>query len=192
MNANSMDYKTRYRYKQKILKATEELIKDYTDKHSKALVTRFDLHYPQNYTDDTKSNKDISTCMAKLIKKYKRYGFDPSFIWAREQRKDEHPHFHSLLLLNGSKTKNPYHVFKNAEKLWSSTIGANANGLVHYCMRGRNGQKHENGIMLDRSKSNYDKRVHEAMRQASYIAKDRNKGKPNDGFRDFGMSRLLK
>ncbi|MDR1509807.1 MAG: inovirus Gp2 family protein, partial [Synergistaceae bacterium] len=130
MNKKADDYKDKYQYKQKILKATEDIINDYTTRHSKTMATRFDFHYPVDYQHDTSTNKNISFCMAKLVKKYKRYGLDPSFIWTREQRYSENPHYHCMMLLNGSKTKNPYHIFKNAEKLWSLTIDSDASGLV--------------------------------------------------------------
>jgi hypothetical protein len=190
MNIKAEGYKTKYQFKQKILKATESIINDYTTKHSKSMATRFDFHYPLDYQHDTSSNENISSCMAKIVKKYKRYGLDPSFIWAREQRYSEHPHYHCLIFLNGNKTNNPHHIFVNAEKIWSLTIGADASGLVHHCTHGRNGVRHDNGIMLDRTKQNYQNKLDDVFRQASYIAKDKFKGLPNDGIRDFGMTRI--
>lgn len=53
-----------------------ELLYEYIRKHSKALIVRFDVHYPKHYLGPAK-NTDISVCMAYVVKKYTRQGVSP-------------------------------------------------------------------------------------------------------------------
>lgn len=47
--------------------AIDALLEDYLNRHSKALVVRFDVHYPENYPM-VSGNEDISACMAYVVK----------------------------------------------------------------------------------------------------------------------------
>lgn len=180
-----------YDYNETILSALGTLLNYYTEAHAKTLVVRFDIRYPENYTEETKRS-DISRCMQKIIQRYKRQGYDPQYMWTAEQSTSVHPHYHCVLFINGNMTQNPYHVFQTVESLWGSTIGVPAQGLIHYCTQGKDGTPHENGIMLRRADSDFNDKLQAVQRQVSYLAKSEGKGEYNDGMRDFGISRIPK
>ena len=66
----------------------------------------------------------------------------------------------------------------------------NPKGLVHYCDRDPDGNRQANGIILRSDDPNYAGKIDAVVRQAMYMAKDYTKGIYNDGFRDFGMTRI--
>ena len=70
-----------------------DIFEYYTQKHSKVMVVRFDIRYPTSYPEEG-DNSDVSGCLAYVIKKYKRQGLDPCYIWDREQHRSIHPHYH--------------------------------------------------------------------------------------------------
>jgi len=123
-----------YSYRNEILTTLETMLKFYTKQHSKCLIVRFDVHYPSGYPFPY-SNADISSCMAYVIKKYKRQGLDPYYLWVREQHTSSFPHYHCVLLLDGQKVMSYRHVFTTVEKAWSNTLGGYpVSGCVHYCV----------------------------------------------------------
>ena len=180
-------------YLDNIKNSVNELLDFYTDNHRKTLSIRFDVRYPQDYTGDT-SSKNISDCMAHMVKKYKRRKCDPYYIWVREQNKSDHPHYHCLFLLDGTRVKTYNHVFKSVETIWNSTldIDRDSKGLIDYCTKKSN--RDYNGKMITRTSDveKFDSRLDEVKQQALYLAKAYTKGPLYDGQRNFGMSRLPK
>jgi len=63
-------------------------------------------------------------------------------------------------------------------------------GLIHYCDRDPDGNRQANGIILRSDDPSYEGKIEAVVRQAMYLAKDHTKGICNDGFRDFGMTRM--
>lgn len=174
-----------YSISQKIL----DLLEYYTIKHSKILVVRFDIRYPVSY-DGAGSNRDISACLAYVVKKYKRWGLDPCYIWVREQHRSVHPHFHCALLLDGQKVRTYTHVFRNVEEAWGRTLGCSVSGCINHCTSGD--LSDYNGKMLRRDVGHkaYMNRLHEVLRQLSYLAKAYTKELGYDGQRNFGCTQL--
>lgn len=166
-----------------------DLIKYYIMKHSKVLVVRFDIRYPVSYAK-AGNNRDISTCLAYVVKKYKRWGLDPYYIWVREQHQSAHPHFHCALLLDGQKVRAYGHVFRNVEAAWDRTLGCPVAGCIDHCIGG--GSQDYNGKMLRRDAGNevYIDRLHDVLRQLSYLAKTYTKELGYDGQRNFGCTQL--
>ena len=132
--------------------------------------------------------------MAHMVKKYKRRKCDPYYIWVREQNKSDHPHYHCLFLLDGTRVKTYNHVFKSVETIWNSTldIDRDSKGLIDYCTNKSN--RDYNGKMITRTSDveKFDSRLDEVKQQALYLAKAYTKGSIHDGQRNFGMSRLPK
>lgn len=129
-----------YSISQKIL----DLLEYYTIKHSKILVVRFDIRYPVSY-DGAGSNRDISACLAYVVKKYKR---------------------------------------------WGRTLGCSVSGCINHCTSGD--LSDYNGKMLRRDVGHkaYMNRLHEVLRQLSYLAKAYTKELGYDGQRNFGCTQL--
>lgn len=188
----------KYTYKNEIMNKIRDLLSHYTQKHSKALIFRFDIHYPQDYVTDLQqpilpiSNADISTCMAYVIKKYKRQGLDPYYIWVREQHKSLHPHYHCALLLDGQKIRSYSHVFDTVQDEWERVIECPASGCINHCICDTD--KDYNGKIIRRSDKDflYTQRCQEVFQQLSYLAKTHTKAQNNDGLRNFGISRIPK
>lgn len=172
-----------------ILQRIVQLLDVYTGKHSKALVVRFDLTFPLGYTQ-VFTNELISSFTQKLIQKYRRQGRDPYYIWAREQRTSINPHYHFAILLDGQQIQGFSHVFHNAQSLWSSTLGADASGLVHHCNDGVCYKNFSNGIMIRRNEADAQLAYEAVVQQLSYLAKMRDKRSDGAPWRNFGMSQL--
>lgn len=178
-------YDYEYLLFQKIIK----LLNFYLNKHSKCLVTRFDLTFPCEYREII-FNHLISSFMQKFIQKYKRQGLDPYYIWARELKSGKHPHYHCALLLNGHKVQSFSHVFANAQSLWGSTLGIDVSGQVDHCTGTNYYKNFSNGIMIDKSKGDAQAKYEAVICQLSYLAKMRDKRDCGDPWRNFGMSEL--
>lgn len=176
--------------KENILTKATELLETYTQKHSKALVIRFDVRYPEGYKT-TGRNHDIVKLAARMIQKYKRLGLDPHYIWTREQETSKNPHYHFCLLLNGHKTQQWYYYVLDIETLWSLILNNDTTGCINFCNKDKYGKKQENGIILDRAKPEFKTKFNRVHHHISYLAKEKGKGYPKDGIRDFGMSSRL-
>ena len=186
MSHNAQDT---FRLKENIQTSLDNLLQEYTSRHSKVLPVRFDIRYPDDY-HQVGDNIDISRCIAKTVQKLKRDGLDPKYIWVRERESSNNQHYHCLILLNGHKSQNPHRVFSTVKQLWGSTIGAEPSGLIDHCTKSKNGTKHPNGIMLRKQDADYEEKKEQVMKQISYLAKVQGKGEPLDKVRDFGMSRI--
>lgn len=178
-----------YKQVQTISLVIDALLKSYLNRHSKALIVRFDVHYPEDYPM-VSGNEDISACIAYVAKKYKRQGLDPFYIWVREQLRSVHPHYHCALLLNGQKVRGYRHVFKNVEEAWGRTLGCSVSGCINYCLS--DGDSDYNGKMIRRDAGPviFDIRRNEVLHQLSYLAKAYTKELGYDGLRNFGCSRI--
>ena len=74
--------------------------------------------------------------------------------------------------------------------MWGRLLNVDPKGLIHYCDRDPGGNRQANGIILRSDDLNYEDKIEAVVRQAMYLAKDHTKGIYNDGFRDFGMTRI--
>lgn len=168
-----------------------KLLEEATATHNKIIVIRDDIRYPEGYKASG-DNSDFMKMNQKQIQKYKRKGYDPRYMFVREQSGSDNPHYHRVIMLNANKTRYGYQVKEDAEKLWGSTLDADVEGCIHYCDKAKDGSKQPNGVILNRSNKDFKSKFNEVHHQISYLAKARDKGKVKDGVRDFGMSRLKK
>ncbi|WP_082140189.1 YagK/YfjJ domain-containing protein [Desulfovibrio sp. TomC] len=183
------ELKRDYPYTDNILQKLIQMLEFYAGIHGKALVVRFDLKYPEGYRE-VYFNDSIMKFSAYIVQFYKNQGYDPCYMWVREQETSLHPHYHFLILLNGNKVRSYHYVFETAKSFWGNILGVSPLGLVDHCTKGKDGTFHENGILLVRSNGNYCERCSDVLRQVSYMAKFDGKGDYLDGLRNFGMSRL--
>lgn len=168
-------------------KRMNELFENYHQSHSKMLVVRADIRYPQEH-GEVNDNTDISKAMAKTMQSLKRDDYDPACIWVREKKDSDHPHYHAIVLADGQKTRSAGMIHDRIEQYWQSTIKTDKGGLIDYCYRDSMGNPHKNGTVITRQE---DIPEH-VQSQMGYLAKPDGKGQPKDGLRDFGMSRLKK
>ena len=177
-------------YSDSISQKLFELLEEYTRTFSKTMVVRFDVTYPKGLVA-VEDNSDISALMKLLIQQCSRNGVSPAYFWVREQSlRSDNQHYHCMLLLDGNKTRRYYPYIESAEKMWGRILNVAPHGLIHYCNRSPEGNKQANGIILRSDDPNYEDKIDTVVRQAMYLAKDHTKGIYNDGFRDFGMTRI--
>ena len=177
-------------YRDSISQKISELLEEYTKTFSKTMVVRFDVTYPKNFMA-VEDNSDMSTLMKLLIQQCLRNGVSPAYFFVREQsRGSDNQHYHCMLLLDGNKTCRYYPYIELAEKIWGRILGVNPKGLIHYCDRDPDGNRQANGIILRSDDPYYEDKIDTVVRQAMYMAKVHSKGIYNDGFRDFGMTRI--
>lgn len=166
------------------------LLEEYTNTFSKTMIVRFDVTYPKSFIA-VENNSDMSELMKLLIQQCSRNGVSPAYFWVREQSlRSNNQHYHCLLLLDGNKTRRYYPYIEAAEKMWGRILDVDPKGLIHYCDRDPDGNRQANGIILRSDDPNYEDKIDAVVRQAMYLAKDHTKGIYNDGFRDFGMTRI--
>ncbi len=177
-------------YSDSISQKLFELLEEYTRTFSKTMVVRFDVTYPKTYIG-VEGNSDISALMKLLIQQCSRNGVSPAYFWVREQSlKSDNQHYHCMLLLDGNKTCRYYPYIKSAEEIWGRILDVDPKGLIHYCDRDPDGNRQANGIILRSDDPYYEDKIDTVVRQAMYLAKIHSKGFYNDGFRDFGMTRI--
>ena len=166
------------------------LLTEYTTSYSKTMVIRFDVTYPKGFMA-VEDNSDMSNLMKLLIQQCSRNGVSPVYFWVREQSlRSKNQHYHCMLLLDGNKTCRYYPYIKSAEEMWGRILDVDPKGLIHYCDRDPDGNRQANGIILRSDDPSYEGKIEAVVRQAMYLAKDHTKGICNDGFRDFGMTRM--
>lgn len=172
-----------------ILDKIDLLLKHTTQKHNKVFCLRMDLRYPKGFRP-LKNNMHLVLFMAKFRKHFKRMGYDPYYLWVREQSREKHQHYHLMILVDGNKNQHDYRLLKMAEKFWASTINSYQGGLVDHCNRDRSGRPQTNSYMLNRNAPDFQEVYNSCFHRCSYLAKDNTKGYAPKRQREFGCSRI--
>lgn len=174
-----------------ILDKVESLLDHTTKKHNKVFVFRMDLNYPKDYKAP-EDNKHIQTFMSKFIKYGKRQGYDPDYLWVREQSREKHQHYHLAVFCDGNKIQHPQKLLNKAEDHWGQTIGQDPKGLVDHCTRSRQGQSQPNSYMMRRNDDDFEEKKQACFQRCSYLAKTNTKGYAPHKIREIATSRLPK
>lgn len=191
------------RHRDDILKRTDDVLRSMENSHSKVLCVRGDVRFPQDYPHNGVSS-DLSSCLKKVCEYYKRKGTDLRYVWAREKKDSEVPHYHLSFMADGNKVQNGMGILAKTEEVWKRTTAVGYDGLVDFCNRDRDGNPVSNQTMvrqptkkatgeeLAAQTATYDAARKEALERASYLAKTRTKGDAPKRTREFGSSRLPK
>ena len=143
--------------------------------YRRVFVTFFDLHLPINIKINNLVTSFIRRLRTKLkcIYNIKKFGFS----WCREQNISETPHYHFMLMVNGSVINYPEKLMKLIKFLWEEVSNGSA-------------RQSENGYyMIFRE----DEQVMaEVIYRASYQAKLRTKSNRPTQTKTYGTSRLKK
>ena len=96
-----------------------DLVNTMTERHSKVLVARFDLRYPQGYEADG-TNRNFSAAMQAVCRDFSQKKYDPQYVAKREQQSSCNPHYHVGLahLKNIGRNSCKFHYRKYRKKLW--------------------------------------------------------------------------
>jgi len=105
-------------------------------------------------------------------------------------------------MMNGHKTQNIHDHIQTAERLWEKTLNlppkyddagrATSYGLIDDCMRNRQGQPQENGVMLRKDDPEYEHKYDQCFRRCSYLAKVNQKDSSPKHQRELFSSRIQK
>ena len=109
-------------------------------------------------------------------------------------------HYHVALMLDGHKTQNIHDHIQTAERLWEKTLNlppknddagrTTSYGLIDDCMRNRQGQPQENGVMLRKDDPEYERKYDQCFRRCSYLAKVNQKDSAPKHRREVFSSRI--
>jgi len=174
-----------------------------TTKHCRVLYARFDVRFPQrpiSYIHNG-GNEEITHLMKLLMSSYSRRGVEMQYAWAREQNSSEFPHYHVMMLVNGSYIMNPYYIFEDAQRIWSSIIGGDATGLIQRCNCESWGRS-KWSIMIQRpteasmgqeridQQTEYEQAYSRALENSNYLIKECHKVNAPPRTRYFACSEL--
>jgi hypothetical protein len=175
-----------------ILERLMQLFNHVTVDHCDVVFMRFDVRLPQFgiYPQD---NSLIMKFTADFITYLTRKKLDPHYLWVREQKSSERPHWHFCVLWNRKWVQSIYKPLKKAEEIWARKLkfgdlreGA---GLIDYCLKDKFGNPQQNGLMIRRNSADFQEMYNRCFQWGSYLAKASQKSM-NHGYRTFGCSRL--
>ncbi len=171
-------------------KSPDGLLDFMISQHCKVLFVRFDLRFPTGTIHRGRST-EISQLMRALKCFYKENGIAIHYIWTREQCNSEAPHYHVIVLLNGSLIRNPMAVWAKASEFWSWITDGPA-ALVHQSgglMIRRPTNVAVGQELLDQQQA-FQADYGAAMEWGSYLAKEFSKGNTPFRMREYDSSRL--
>lgn len=159
---------------EKVLNKIETVMNSMLENHSKIMITRLDLRYPNNdnIICESKQISDFSYNLKRSLNREKNAGnhfVDAQVLTVQEQDRSNHPHFHVAVIVNGNAKNSPYSIHEKADKLWKLATDSSLDGLVDHCNRNKN------GIIVDRNSDSFKEDYDKAFYQLSYLAKVRGK-----------------
>lgn len=161
---------------------------------SRVLCVRIDVRFPADYPHDG-MNSEIGEMTKRLRESLGFHGIEVQYVWVREQKTSDNPHYHLMVFVDGHEVRSPYRIFSAAERFWGNIIGASAKGLIDHCNHEYNGDRAHNGIMLRRptnevSGQEFDDARAYVLFRAAYLAKTHTKGNAPYRVREYGYSQL--
>ena len=183
----------------KIMEMTDSMIA----RHSKVLQIRFDLRYPQNHIPQKqissgRKRSDFSKTMQAVVQELNRKHLDVQYIGKEEQENSIHPHAHFGLQINGNKKQHRSSIVPIVEKHWGHTLNIPAEEvhrkqLVFPCNQDGEGNPRANGYRIDRNDVlHFREQKEAAIRQLSYLAKERGSDTLPKGTRKYYFSQYRK
>jgi hypothetical protein len=101
-------------------------------RHSRVLYIRFDVRYPTFFLSDGSNDPLVRTL--KLFRNYFwKLGIEIQYLWAREQVSSNNPHYHVMVLVDGTQRKSPKEILETVNFYWKSSLGVAVDGLINNC-----------------------------------------------------------
>lgn len=197
---NGIELLTSYEFISEYLYSTENVLGLALNEHKRTLVIRFDLHFPKqtdcpDYPSPYQSNvisRFIASLQAKFkadLKKKRRdnvrvHHSTMRYIWCKQRKWANQPHYHVALLLNGD-TYNSIGLYgsqyhNNSARInqaWLSTLGLEIHsvaGLVHF-------PSSRPLYYLDVNSALFETVYNDVFRRLSYLCKSASKEYSNTG-----------
>lgn len=166
-------------------------------RHNKVLVIRFDVRYPDGYPHDGR-NTQLSNFLRRLRENIEYSGCRVQYVWAREQVSSPVPHYHVMLIIDGSKVQNPMGILHEADRIWAYMLGHTGTGLVHFCQQDgsvghvmiRRPSSVAEGNDLFVQQRQFGEAYNDAIGKGAYLAKTYSKGGAPSRVREYGCSQM--
>ncbi len=181
-------------YYEKILLALQQRFEFMLSQHSQILVIRLQIHFPERFPAEP-----TNSCYQSFLDDYRQalanYGFDPHYVWVREQHHSSNQHYHLVLLLNANKIrsfKGTYGI-NEINARWGKALFKHYGYTSPTAGLAQIGDTHINdtlwrkGIVVHRDNQTV---LHEVFKICSYIAKVATKNSVAFNARGFGASYL--
>ncbi len=161
-----------------------QLIDMMTNKYPKVYFFRLDIRFPDGYNVDFSNacrmlSSFFESYMHSLVDYYhQNYQNSVDFRYRRAFELNQGsvlPHAHAFVVANGKYVHSIFNLLTVAESVWNKILGGSYPGLIDWCRQEERcfnrEQYHNNGIMIDRNKPDYQDLLHECYRWSSYLAK---------------------
>ena len=176
-----------------ILQIIEALLNDMIARHSQVFVMMLVLKFPaysHDVNDDYQGgNALLSRFMEAFTLHLKRAGYDPKYLWVREESSYDQVHYHLMILVNGNEVQNAYGMLGKAQELWGNCLGVDGPGYVHHCRKGDYVNEY-GGMKLRRNSPEFQQDYANCFHWASYLAKCSGKENTPIHANRFGGSRV--
>ena len=142
--------------------------------HKRLFVVRFDLH---SHAFDPGFNNERVSLFRKAIIQWIERNYSTKgvgFVWAREQERSKHQHYHLALFIDGDKVRHSKKILEAIKEKWE--LGDPDN--------------HMPVIPKPYHFIDNDEAFADAVYRLSYLAKERGKGYRPDQAKDYSTSRL--
>lgn len=147
-----------------------------SNKYSKLLVVRIDLHVPDEvWLNDSK-------LIDKLLKNIRKTGYKDhllGYFWVLEREKKKKAHYHMVFFFDGQKRKSEWAAQDIIERCWQRAVSG---GTIHRT------EGDGTGLLLRHD----HKKIAGTIYALSYLCKKRGKIRLEKGQRLYGFSRLPK
>ena len=165
---------------EKALEKIEGVLDSMLEKHSKIMLVRFDVRYPQSESIicNKKQVHGFTYNLKRSLNREKISGghkVDAKIISVQEQDTSERPHYHFAVVVNANAKNRAFPILQKADALWKTMLKTDQAGLVDFC------SSKANGIIIDKGKDDFQERYEDVFYQASYLAKIRGKENRDKG-----------
>ena len=171
---------------------------------ARVFVVRLDITFPTTYRS-TGTSEEISKIMKRLVEIYTANPSDPSkrvmmhYVVAREQEESNNPHYHLVLMFDGSKEDNGWTVLLHAEAILTRIVGESAKGCIHLCdsqfsrqdgIKIQNPRRESIGCVLEAEQADFNLAYSSVVKWLMYLAKTDTKESCPFRAKNFFCSRL--
>ena len=186
-----------YEYRMDIMQAIELRMQSMLARYCRTYVVRLDIRFPRGYVP-MHANEECSELMRRLRDFYTYHKIITQYVGVREQNASDNPHYHIVILFDGSQVDNGWGVKMKAADIWQRIVGPGAGSCVELCRRfeGDNGIKivqpktKSVGLDFQNQLAAFNAAQHEAMAWLIYLAKTATKGSAPLKTKEFFCSQL--
>ena len=192
-------HQNNFEYRSDIFIACKSRIDSMIDRHCKVFCHSFNFHFPKDYQNDG-GNKEISKISNIVRNDLRKRNIDMEYVWAREQNNSKNPHYHVMIMADGSKINNPWSLKESIDNAISKTLKTEATGLQHInnsdndhrkTMINRPSSK-ASGEKLAEQQSRFNYAMDQTLNVAKYMSKTDTKGDAPAHVREYQGSQIKK